>query len=32
VDLREPERLKREPSHEITPRPVGAPGDGQGTV
>ena len=32
VDLREPERLKREPSHEISPCPVGAPGDAQGTV
>jgi hypothetical protein len=32
VDLREPERLKQEPSHEILPCPVGAPGDAQGTV
>src|SRR5258708_23866014 len=32
VDLREPECLKREPSHEISPCPVGAPGDAQGTV
>src|SRR5882724_3892275 len=34
VDLRKPERLKREPSHEISPCPVGAPGggDAQGTV
>src|SRR2546427_4808008 len=32
VDLRESERLKREPSHEMSPCPVGAPGDAQGTV
>src|ERR1700716_4032468 len=27
VDLRESGRLKREPSHEITPCPIGGPGD-----
>ena len=32
VDLRKPERLKRKPSHEISPCPVVAPGDAQGTV
>src|SRR3984893_19026511 len=32
VDLRKPERLKREPSHEISPCPIGAPRDAQGTV
>ena len=32
VDLREPERLKREPRHEIPPCPIVAPGDAQGTV
>ncbi len=31
-DLREPERLKREPGHDTSPCPVGAPGDAQGTV
>jgi hypothetical protein len=29
---RESERLKREPGHETTPCPSGAPGDAQGTV